>query len=439
MGQRKKMTRRDFLWLASVSTAGVMAGCAMNPVTGKRQLMFVSETQEIQVDQENSPHQFSADYGAVQDQELNNYLSQIGQDMAAKSHRPDMPYSFRAVNANYVNAYAFPGGSIATTRGILLELNNEAELAGLLGHEIGHVNARHTAERMTKGLLTNLVVTGAAIYAGTQGEDWGQWVGLGGNIAAGALLAHYSRDDEREADALGMEYMTNVGYSPKGMLGLMEVLVGISDYKPSIIDMMFATHPMSSERLQTANDSIQTEYQAMADLPIYQERYMDYTAHLREIKGAIESLQDGEEAMMEKQYRPAEQFFGDALNVAPNDYAGLILMSKCQLALGKPRKAEYYAERAEEVYPSEAQAYQMAGIAKLGQNKFGAAYEKFDSYERVLPGNPGIIFLKGYTLENMGNKQDAANEYYRYLQSVNQGQQAEHAYQSLVDWGYFRQ
>ncbi|PIE33334.1 peptidase M48 Ste24p [candidate division KSB3 bacterium] len=438
MKRTKRMTRRDFLWLASVSSVGVMTGCAVNPVTGDRQLMLMSEQQEISLDQENSPHQFSSDYGAVQDQALNDYLSQVGNDMAASSHRPDMPYSFRVVNATYVNAYAFPGGSIATTRGILLELDNEAELAGLLGHEIGHVNARHTAERMSKGLLANLLVTGASVYAESQGSDWAPLIGLGGNIAAGALLAKYSRDDERQADALGMEYMTNVGYSPEGMIGLMEVLVGISDHKPSTIDMMFASHPMSEERYQTAKNRAAADYRNAQHFPMYRERYMDYTAALRRMRATIESLQDGEEAMGQKKFSRAEDYFAEALREAPYDYAGLVLMSKCQLALDNPQEAEYYAEQARDVYPQEAQAAQIDGIAKLGQNNFDGAYEAFDSYDRLLPGNPGIAFLKGYSLESMGHRQEAANEYYRYLQTVDQGEQARYAYQRLVRWGYIQ-
>ena len=438
MGRKKQFTRRDFLWLASVSTAGVVTGCATNPVTGNRQLMLVSESQEIQMDKENSPHQFSSDYGKSQDTQLNNYLEQVGQDLAAKSHRPDMPYSFQPVNATYVNAYAFPGGSIAATRGILLELGNEAELAGLMGHEIGHVNARHTGERMSKGILANLLVTGAAIYADSQDSDWTPLIGLGGNIAAGALLAHYSRNDEREADALGMEYMNNLGYNPEGMVGLMEVLVGLSDHKPSAVDMMFSTHPMSSERLETAKKTASTKYAAMSDSSFYKERYMDNTAKLRSIKDAIESLQNGEEFMGKKQYSKAEGFFQDALRVAPEDYAALVLMSKCQLALSDPREAERYAEKAKSIYPEEAQAHQVSGISKMGQNRFSAAYEEFDSYDRLLPGNPGIVFLKGYTLEGSGDKEGAAQEYYRYLQTVNQGEQAQFAYDRLVNWGYVK-
>ena len=122
----RALTRRDFLWLSSTAAAGYLFGCATDPVTGKKQLMLVSEDTEVKIDQQYSPMQISSDYGTVQDSQLNSYVSQVGSKMAAKSHRAHMPYSFRVVNATYVNAYAFPGGTIAATRGIMLSLENEA-------------------------------------------------------------------------------------------------------------------------------------------------------------------------------------------------------------------------------------------------------------------------------------------------------------------------
>ncbi len=439
LGERiydRKMTRRDFLWLATVSTAGVLAGCATDPVTGKQTLVLMSEKQEIELDKQNSPHQFSADYGASQDQALNDYVSQIGKGMAERSHRPHMPYSFRAVNATYVNAYAFPGGSIAATRGILLSLDNEAELAGLLGHEIGHVNARHTAERMTKGLFTSALVTGAMVYVQAAQKQYAPLAaGLGG-IGAGMLLARYSRDDEREADALGIEYMTRAGQNPQGMVALMDMLRNLSKSKPSAIEMMFATHPMSEERYQTAKQSAETTYRSKQNASLNKERYMDHTARLRKIKPAIEAMQDGEKEMAKKAYPEAESQFGRALKIAPDDYAGLVMMSKCQLAQNKNDLARQYAERAKKAYPEEAQAQHLSGVSKLMGNRFESAYTDFDNYEKRLPGNPNTAFLKGVSLEGMQNKQGAANEYHRYLRMVNQGEQAHYAYQRLVDWGY---
>ncbi len=436
----EEMTRRHFLWLVAVTSGGVVTGCATNPVTGKRQLMLLSEDEEIAVDKENSPHQFSADYGALQDKALNDYIDRTGKRIAGRTHRPDMPYSFRGVNATYVNAYAFPGGSIACTRGILLALDNEAELAGLLGHELGHVNARHTGARMSKGMLAHglVAVTGVAVAAGTDSAALGGLTMGLGSIGAGALLAKYSRDDERQADALGMEYMARSNYNTKGMVGVMDVLRSLSKRKPNAIEMMFATHPMSEERYKTAVETAGTKYESAKDFPLHRERYMDHTAKLRAKKGAIEEMQNGEKAMAKKDFPTAEGHFRKALKEAPDDYAGLCMMSKCLMAQKKYKQARRYAERAKQVYPEEAQAHHLSGMTKLAGRDFGWAYEDFSSYEKLLPGNPNTIFLEAYSLERMGRRRDAAVEYNRYLGVVSQGDQARYAYGRLVEWGYIK-
>jgi len=436
----RDMSRRHFLWLMALSSGGVIAGCATNPVTGKRQLMMISEDQEIAIDKENSPHQFSADYGALQDKALNGYIDRTGKNMAARTHRPDMPYSFRGVNATYVNAYAFPGGSIACTRGILLSLDNEAQLGALLGHELGHVNARHTAERMSKGILLQAAAAGLGVAVGT-GTDSEALGGLAmglGSIGAGALLAKYSRDDERQADALGMEYMVRSNYNTQGMVGLMDMLRSLSKHKPNAIELMFATHPMSDERYQTAVETATKKYESAKNFPVHRERYMDHTAKLRAMKGAIEEMQNGEKAMAKKDYPTAEGHFRKALKEVPEDYAGLCMMAKCLLAQKKDKEARRYAERAKQVYPEEAQAHHLSGITKLAKKDFGRAYEDFSSYEKLLPGNPNTIFLEGYSLEGMGRRKDAATEYHRYLTIVSQGDQAQYAYGRLVEWGYIK-
>lgn len=434
------MTRRHFLWIMALTSGGVVTGCATNPVTGERQLMMISEEEEIAIDKENSPHQFSADYGALQDKALNDYIDRTGKNIAGRTHRPNMPYSFRGVNATYVNAYAFPGGSIACTRGILIALDNEAELGALLGHEIGHVNARHTGERMSKGLLLQMAAAGlgVAVGAATDSEALGGLAMGVGSIGAGAMLAKYSRDDERQADALGMEYMVRSNYNPQGMVGLMEVLRGLSKDKPNAIGLMFSTHPMSEERYQTAVETAAAKYGSAKSFPLHRERYMDHTVKLRAMKGAIEEMQNGEKAMAKKDYPTAEGHFRKALKEVPDDYVGLCMMSKCLAAQKKYDEARRYAERAKQVYPEEAQARHLSGITELVRKDFGRAYEDFSSYEKLLPGNPNTIFLEAYSLEGMGRRKDAANEYYRYLKIVNQGEQAQYAYRRLVKWGYIQ-
>jgi predicted Zn-dependent protease len=428
------LTRREFMWLSSMTAAGYVLGCATDPVTGKKQLMLVSEDTEIQIDK----HQISTDFGEVQDSQLNRYVSQVGNKMAAKSHRTHMPYSFRVVNATYVNAYAFPGGTIAATRGIMLSLENEAELAALLGHELGHVNARHAAEQMSKGQLTQAVVGGVSALAGTQSAALGDLAGQLGQISAGALLASYSRDNEREADALGMEYMVGAGYGSKGFIGLMDMLNSMSKHKSTTVDLLFATHPMSQERYDTAVQAANTKYKSTLKEPLYRERYMDHTARLRAKKGAIQEIQNGEKQMAKSKYDAASNHFRKALKKAPNDYVALCMMSISNLAQKKYAVGRQYAEMAQKSYPKEAQAYHLSGFSKIQLKDFEGGYEEFTSYELLLPGNPNTIFFKGYCQEGMNHTEQAANEYHRYLQVVQEGKYAQHAYRRLVDWGYIK-
>lgn len=431
-------SRREFLEVSALASAGFVAGCAVNPVTGQKQLMLVSEDWEIQVDRQNSPHQFSTDYGTLQDEALNRYIQQVGASMVPHTHRPQMPYSFQGVNATYINAYAFPGGSIAATRGILLSLESEAAFSGLLGHELGHVNARHTAQQMSKGMLTQAIVGGISVYAGTKGESYGQLASQLGMLGAGALLASYSRDNEREADYLGMTYMVKSGYGTEGFVQLMTMLNGLHKGKSNAVSLLFATHPMSQERYDTAVSRANSEFGHAKGKPLHRERYMDNTAGLRKLKTAIQHFQHAEELMAKGSYDKAETSFQHGLKIAPADYAGLVMMAKCQYAQKKYDQALRFSEEAKRVYPKEAQANHLSGLAKIRLKKFDQAVEDFTTYENKLPGNPNTIFYRGYAFEGMGNKQKSADDYYRYLQQVTEGDQAQYAYQRLVEWGVIK-
>lgn len=432
------MSRREFLWLASMSAVGVTIGCETSPITGELQFLLISEDSEIRIDKQHSPHQLSADYGTLQDKTLSGYIDQTGRKISTLTHRPHMPYSFHGVNATYVNAYAFPGGTIAATRGILLALEDEAELAALLGHELGHVNARHTAQRMSRGVLANLLVSGVAAYIRAESAAHARLASKIGMIGAGALLASYNRDDEREADALGLEYMVRAGYNPKGLVELMDMLRNMSKRRPNVVELMFATHPMSDERYRAAVKAIEEKYRNAQKYPLHKERYMDYTVRLRAIRAAIEEMQNGEREMARERYRDAEIHFQNALKQAPEDYAGLLMMSKCQMAQGRYTMAQRYIDKAKLVYPEEAQAYHLSGFAKIKRNNYDSAYEEFIMYEKLLPGNPNTIFFKGLSLEGMQRFDESAKKYYRYLQLVRTGAYAKHAYRRLVEWGYIK-
>jgi predicted Zn-dependent protease len=257
-----------------------------------------------------------------------------------------------------------------------------------------------------------------------------------GGLGAGALLAKYSRDDEREADRLGMEYMVRAGYDPQGMVGLMDVLRGLSSKKPSMVERMFATHPMSSERYKTAVSRLRTSYPDRKSLPVYRQRYLDQTARLRKKTAAIEAMQEGEWALAAEDQDKAVKALSRALTLAPEDYAGLVLMGKCQLARDKPSRAGRYFDKARAVYPQEPQADYFFGVALLYQDKFDQAYAQFQGYEQELPGNPNTIFLQGLALEGAGRRKKSARAYVRFLRTGASGKPASYARGRLKKWGY---
>ena len=430
------LSRRDFIRLSSLTAAGLVLGCAVNPVTGRSQLMLVSEGEEIQLDHETFPFQLSADYGMVQNSALAAYVSGVGMRLAKHTHRPQMPYVFKPVNAVYVNAYAFPGGTIAATRGILLKLKNEAELAALLGHELGHVNARHAAQQASKGMIVQGLLGSVAILAGVVSQTLGDISSQLGMIGAGVLLATYSREAERQADSLSMDYAVKAGYSPDGCIGLMQMLSGLSKSRSGAVELLFATHPMSEDRLQAMIAEASQKYSSARKNPLYRERYMDNTAALRRLQPAIEAFQKAEEALGKKQYGAAEGLLRRGLAAAPDDYAGLLIMAKCQFTQERYGEAQRFAQQAKQVYPGEAQGHQVCAYACMKLKKFDMAYQDFSTVERLLPGNPDNAFSKGYCLDNMGRIPQAAEEYKRYLQKVQQGDKAKYAYQRLMKWGY---
>ncbi len=429
--------RREFLRWSSMAAMGTaLSGCATNPVTGRRHFMIISKAQEVEMDRQYAPHQFSADFGPSQDTQMNAYVDSVAMDIAAKSHRSDMPYSARVVNAPHINGYVFPAGSIAVTRGIMLAMDTESELAGLLGHEIGHVNHRHAARRQSWGLLTMLGVAGlgAAFEASEDLKDYADLVTIFGSLGAGLLLSSYSRKDEREADATGMDYMVMAGHNPEGMTSLMQTLVEMHDREPSRLELMFSTHPMSRRRRDDMQKRIDAKYTGEDDRPDGRERYMDNIAELRAIEGAIVHMQAGQSAIWREQYGEALNELQAALRIAEDDYAALLMCVNCLTATNRLSEARRYAARAREIYPEEAQAYFATGVVALREGRYAEANSNFTVYQEKLPGNPNTLLFKGISLEGLGRRNEAAEAYNAYLQISPQGDAAVYVREKLQEW-----
>lgn len=218
--------------------------CARNPVTGKRQIALISEQQEIAYGREAHP-EVLAEFGRVEDGELQNYLDRIGQELAGVSHRPELEWHFTVVDAPVINAFALPGGYIYFTREILGYMNNEAELAGVLGHEIGHVTARHSVKQISRAQLFSLGLGLGSVISPTFAQ-FGELAQAG----VGLLFLKYGRDDERQSDELGIEYMSKVGYDPRELSDFFQVFQGLQERTDQSLPGWLSTHPAPPERIE---------------------------------------------------------------------------------------------------------------------------------------------------------------------------------------------
>jgi predicted Zn-dependent protease len=282
-----------------------------------------------------------------------------------------------------------------------------------------------------------MVAQAAVIGLGVATADspWGGLAAIGGQIGASALLSSYSRDNEREADALGQSYMVAAGYPASGMTDLHALLVREEKEAPSLLQTMFSSHPMSSERKATAQQLAGTQYAASLKADPQRERFMDSSAGLRRLKPTIDACKQGEVAMSARRLPEAERQFAAALKHSANDYAANVLMARTLAAQGRRTEALRFAETARSIFPEEAQAHKLAGTLHLEGRNPGAAFQAFDRFDRALPGDPGIAFLKAVSLEAMGERQRAAAHYQAFLRAGAHGEPARFAAERLQALG----
>ncbi|MFA5908580.1 MAG: M48 family metalloprotease [Vicinamibacterales bacterium] len=237
--------RKGTCFLFTVLVA-VTAACATNPVSGKRQMSLLSEAEELAIGQQQDV-EIRREMGVYDDPALQAYVTEIGQDLARASHRPNLPWSFTIVDNPAINAFALPGGYVYITRGILSYLDDESELAGVLGHEIGHVTARHAAQAYTRQAQANLGLTILSIFVpGTR-----PFTDLGAT-GLGVLFLKHGRDAEIEADRLGVEYGSAAGWDPSGVPRFLATLARVDALTEDGVPNWLSTHPDPGSRVGKA-------------------------------------------------------------------------------------------------------------------------------------------------------------------------------------------
>ena len=265
----------------SLAVMLLVIACSTNPATGKRELNLVSEGQEIAIGQQSHP-EIIKEFGVYDEKpELNRLVDRVGKRIAADSQRPNLPWTFTVLDTPMINAMALPGGYVYITRGMLERINSEDELAGVLGHEIAHVTARHAAQQITRTQLAQVGLVLGSIVAGPEAtQAYGQFAELG----LGLLFQRYSRGQESQADLLGTGYMAQAHFNPIGAERMLMALQRLDKNPTSGIDRYFQSHPDPAKRVRDVHAKV-VELQGMASAGTYEQP--DRDAYLRLVDGVI--------------------------------------------------------------------------------------------------------------------------------------------------------
>ncbi len=236
------------LLAVAIPLGALATGCSQNPVTGKRELILIPPEQEIAMGQQAAP-EFEKEFGGrVPNERLQSYVASVGQKVAAVSDR-DMPYEFTLVSSDVANAFALPGGQIFITAGLMVRMTNERQLAAVLAHEVSHVAAKHNVKGMQRQMGAAVLVEVAGRAAG---QDKAQAAEAVTKVVTSVGNLKYGRDDEYQADEVGIKYLAKAGYNPWGMIEMLTVLYNLSESEPGSLGELFQTHPLTSKRIEDA-------------------------------------------------------------------------------------------------------------------------------------------------------------------------------------------
>jgi beta-barrel assembly-enhancing protease len=400
------------LYLPLVAFA--LSACGVNPVTGKKEIQFISEAQEIKIgEQHYAPTKQSegGDFDVLPD--LTAYVNEVGQKLAAVADR-QLPYEFVVLNNPVPNAWALPGGKIAMNVGLLSELKSEAELAAVLGHEIVHAAARHGAKAQERGTIMQVGLAAAQIGAAISDVDStvANLALSGAGVGAQMIQQKYGREQELESDEYGIKYMKLAGYDPQGAISLQETFVRLSQQggakSQSWLEGLFASHPPSEERV-AKNKETAARFGLGGDLG--KDRYDARLKPFRKIEPAYDKFEEAMLAARKKEYSKATSLAEEAIKIEPREGRFHEFLGEMKLAEKKPEQALPHYQKAIDLNPDYFGSYLGAGVAQFQSGNKARAEEWLTKSVELLPTAPAAYYL-GTIAKDRGDR-GKAMEYFR--------------------------
>ena len=399
--------RRYSSLVLAVVISLIFTACGTNPVTKKKEFQFVSQEKEIAIGQQNySPARQSQGGDYIIDPDLTAYVQSIGKRLAAVSDRPELPYEFVVLNDSIPNAWAMPGGKIAFNRGLLYELNSEAELAAVMGHEIVHAAARHGAKSMERGVFMQGAMI--AVGIGAQNSDYGNLLVGASQLGAQLTMSKYGRDAESESDLYGMRYMKKAGYDPAAAVILQETFVRLSAGKQSnFITGLFASHPPSPERV-AANKVTLEKLGAGGDMG--KDVYAQKVGKVKATQPAYKAYDEGVAALKKGDTATATSLAQKAIAGEPKEARFQELLGDIAFTQKKPQEAINYYAKAIEMQPDYFKPHAQTGIALFNMGKKTEAETYLKKANSLLPTAPAALYL-GEIAEERGDIDGALQNY----------------------------
>jgi len=419
-----RLPRPVLMFLLALPFLATLAGCAVNPATGRTELALipVSTAEEIALGQKTFPQAVQQMGGEYPDPRLAAYVNGVGQRLGRASQRPDLPYQFKVVNDSTPNAFALPGGCIAITRGLLVNLENEAQLASILGHEVGHVAARHAVQGIQRGALFNIALS---VLSGVTGDTaYGPMAQQAGELSAALLDLSYSRDQEREADRLGIDYMVQTSFNPQGAVQVQEFFYRKLEggAEPAWLHGLFRTHPFSKERMLDNGAYIQSRYPQSLQNPSYvlrPEALLSATGHLRQARKGYELYDEGRRLEAAGDLSQAVAVYLQAAAAAPDESLILTGLGMAYLKSEDAASARLHLARAVKLDGSYYLSRMGYGYALLQKGDNPGAVRELEASMKLLPTlQGGYLLAEGY--EKTGRRQEAT-ELYRAVAEADPG------------------
>ena len=438
-----------------------ITGCATNPVTGQSQFMLVSEEQEIQMGKELYPNAMwgaEGGGGEFKDEKVKTYLKNVVLNIHKVSHRPNLPVDFAIQNSSVPNAWAIPG-YVVITRGLLAGLDNEAEFAFVMGHEMGHVSARHSASQMSLSILHQALLLGAGIAL--PGSDYSDAALTLGALGSSLLLLKYSRNDELEADAIGVQYMSRLGYNPRNAISAHKNLEKVSsEYLKSLgksakeagfFEELLSTHPRTSIRIDEIQGIINRTSPSVirgdgSNRDIFQGAIGNlrrvnniYVAHYDKAVRALNNKKIDEAAVeiskamnMDQTQAPfyglsgfimlkkndptnAEKYFNYALRLDNNYQPALRGMGSINYMKGNFAEAKRYLNRSIALFPEDMPSRYFLGMSYYKTNEFKQAINHLKRFSSSNQKHPTVHGVLGMCYEKTNDQNSAYNEYVMQL------------------------